>query len=288
MLKQQSETAVLLLSCPDKRGIVAEISSFIYQYEGNIIHSDQHTDFETNTFFMRIEWELSGFKIAKNKIGEAFSFIADKFEMDWALHFSFSVPKMAIMVSKFDHCLYDILLKNKAGELNADIRLIISNHEDLKPVADYFGVEYHVVPVTKDNKNGAEMREIELLKGAGVEVIALARYMQVLGPALIREFPNRIINIHHSFLPAFVGAKPYHQAYARGVKLIGATSHYVTEALDNGPIIEQDVIQISHRDSLDDLVRKGKELEKMVLSRALKRHLENKTLVFGNKTVVFD
>jgi formyltetrahydrofolate deformylase len=287
-MTEHKETAVLLLSCPDQRGIVAEISSFIYQYDGNIIHSDQHTDYGTNTYFMRIEWELDGFKIPNNKIGDAFSFIADKFKMNWKLHFSSYTPRIAVMVSKFDHCLYEILLQNKAGELKADIPVIISNHEDLKPIADYFKVDFQLIQVNKDNKTEMEKKEIELMKKLNIDLIVLARYMQILSGDFVREYPARIINIHHSFLPAFVGAKPYHQAYQRGVKLIGATSHYVTAELDDGPIIVQDVTQISHRDSVEDLVRKGKELEKMVLTRAVKHHLENKTLVFGNKTVVFD
>lgn len=288
MHPNKKETAILLLSCPDQKGIVAEISSFIYQYDGNIIHSDQHTDYETSTFFMRIEWELESFQIEKTKIHEAFSFIATKFKMNWKLNFSSYVPKMAIMVSKMDHCLYDILLKNKAGELSTEIKAIVSNHEELKPVANYFGIDFTLFPVGKDNKEQAEKDEIELFRKLQIDVIVLARYMQVLSESFVKEFPFQIINIHHSFLPAFIGAKPYHQAYNRGVKLIGATSHYVTAELDNGPIIEQDVARISHRDSVEDLIRKGKELEKRVLSRALKHHLESRTLVFGNKTVVFD
>ncbi len=288
MLTPKKETAALLLSCPDQKGIVAEISSFIYQYNGNIIHSDQHTDFETNTFFMRIEWELEGFQIPSNKIGDAFSLIAGKFKMDWSLHFSTTIPRLAVMVSQLDHCLFEIMLKVKAGELKAEIPVIISNHDSLKPVADYFQTDFIYLPVNKQNKADIENQEIELLKKYRIDAVILARYMQILSTGFINEFSNRIINIHHSFLPAFVGAKPYHQAYNRGVKLIGATSHYVTAELDNGPIIEQDVIRISHRDSLEDLIRKGKELEKIVLTRAVKYHLENKTLIFGNKTVIFD
>lgn len=287
-MNPKCETAVLLLSCPDQRGIVAEISSFIYQYEGNIIHSDQHTDYDTNTFFMRIEWELQGFKIQKQKIGDAFSFIADKFSMNWKLHFSSTIPRMAIFVSKMDHCLYDLLLKVKAGELRAEVPVILSNHEDLRPIADYFGIEYCVLQVTPEKKDAVEQKELEILQSKKIDLIVLARYMQILSSRLIGAYPESIINIHHSFLPAFIGAKPYHQAYRRGVKIIGATSHYVTEELDNGPIIAQDVINISHRDSVEDLIRKGKELEKTVLSKAVKNHLENKTLVFENKTVVFD
>ncbi len=283
-----SATAILLLSCPDQKGIVAEIASFIYQYDGNIVHSDQHTDFETNTFFMRIEWELDGFRIPREKIAQAFSFIADKFSMDWRLVFSDEVPRVAIMVSKFDHCLYDLLLKWQSKEITMEIPLIISNHEDMKPVAEYYRIPYYCLPVTSETKKQVEAEELKLLKEHKVDTVVLARYMQVLSSDFIREYPNRIINIHHSFLPAFVGAKPYHQAYARGVKIIGATSHYVTEELDNGPIIVQDVIAVSHRDSVHDMINKGKEVEKRVLSRAVKLHTENKVLVFHNKTVVFD
>jgi len=281
-------TAILLLSCPDQKGIVAEIASFIYQYDGNIVHSDQHTDFETNTFFMRIEWELDGFRIPREKIGQAFGFIADKFQMDWRLVFSDEVPRVAIMVSKFDHCLYDLLLKWQSREILMDIPLIISNHEDLRPVAEYYRIPFFVFPVTAETKKEVEQEEIRLLRQHNVDTVVLARYMQVLSSDFIRVYPNQIINIHHSFLPAFVGAKPYHQAYARGVKLIGATSHYVTEELDNGPIIVQDVIAVSHRDSVHDMINKGKEVEKRVLSRAVKLHVEHKVLVFHNKTVVFD
>jgi formyltetrahydrofolate deformylase len=285
-LKQ--DTAILLLSCPDSRGIVASISNFIFAGNGNIIHSDQHTDFDSGTFFMRIEWELGGFNIPLGNIGEEFSKLASKFSMDFRLLFSNSVPRIAVFVSKFDHCLYDLLLKHKSGEIKAQIPIIISNHPDLKPVADYFGIEYRVFSLQDKPREDVEKEELGLLDSLSVDLVVLARYMQILSPAFIKLFPSRIINIHHSFLPAFVGAKPYHQAYRRGVKVIGATSHYVTEELDNGPIIDQDVLRVSHRDSLDDLICKGRELEKTVLTRAVKYHLENKTLVFGNKTVVFD
>jgi formyltetrahydrofolate deformylase len=285
-LKQ--DTAILLLSCPDSRGIVASISNFIFAGNGNIIHSDQHTDFDSGTFFMRIEWELGGFNIPLGNIGEEFSKLASKFSMDFRLLFSNSVPRIAVFVSKFDYCLYDLLLKHKSGEIKAQIPIIISNHPDLKPVADYFGIEYRVFSLQDKPREDVEKEELGLLDSLSVDLVVLARYMQILSPAFIKHFPSRIINIHHSFLPAFVGAKPYHQAYRRGVKVIGATSHYVTEELDNGPIIDQDVLRVSHRDSLDDLICKGRELEKTVLTRAVKFHLENKTLVFGNKTVVFD
>ncbi len=286
--KKKSETAILLLTCPDRKGIVAEISHFISMYDGNILHSDQHTDDETTTFFMRIEWEIDAFAIPKERIEGAFEPIAIKFGMSWRLEFSTRKIRTALMVSKFDHCLYDLLIRTASGELDADICMVISNHPDLKPVADYFNVEFHYIPVKKDAKDEAEERQIQLLHEAEAELIILARYMQILSDRFVAAFEHKIINIHHSFLPAFVGAKPYHQAYARGVKIIGATSHYVTANLDQGPIIEQDVAAISHRDSVQDLVTKGKNLEKLVLSHAVRLHLEHKVLVFGNKTVVFD
>ncbi|MGC8765250.1 MAG: formyltetrahydrofolate deformylase [Brevinematia bacterium] len=287
-MSDKRKTAILLLSCPDRKGIVAEISNFIYKNNGNIIHSDQHTDFETNTFFMRIEWELDGFKIPRDSILSEFSSIAKKFDMKVEIHFSDEVLRMAIMVSKFDHCLYEILLRKASGEFQVEVPLIISNHNYLRPVADYFGVDFYHFEVTPENKITTELKQLELLKKYNIDFIVLARYMQILTGNFVGNYRNRIINIHHSFLPAFVGAKPYLQAYRRGVKLIGATSHYVTEELDNGPIIAQDVVSVSHRDSLDDFIRKGKELEKIVLARAVKYHLENKILVFENRTVIFD
>ncbi|MDC7227288.1 MAG: formyltetrahydrofolate deformylase [Spirochaetales bacterium] len=284
----KNEKAILLISCLDKGGIVAEISHFISTYNGNIIHSDQHNDDASNTFFMRIEWNLSGFTIPKDKISQAFEAIAIKFDMKWELKFSSERTKMAIFVSKYDHCLYELLLRNRAGELDADIVQIISNHEDARPIADYFGVPYEVFKITKDTKLDQEQKEIELLESRETDLVVLARYMQVLSPEFEARFRNRIINIHHSFLPAFIGAKPYHQAYTRGVKIIGATCHYVTQELDQGPIIEQDVTRISHRDTVEDLVAKGKNLEKLVLTQGVKLHLEHKVHVYGNKTVVFD
>lgn len=288
MGKAPRETAILLLSCPDGRGIVAEISHFIFTYNGNILHSDQHNDPETGTFFMRIEWDLEGFAIPRPKISQAFEPIAEKFSMDWRLEFTSRQLRMAIFVSKFDHCLYDLLLRNRSGELHAEIALILSNHEAARPIAEGFGIPFHLFHVTKETKPEMEDREMELLVENRIDLIVLARYMQILSDRFAERFRNRIINIHHSFLPAFVGAKPYHQAYSRGVKIIGATSHYVTAELDQGPIIEQDVARISHRDSVEDLIQKGQNLEKLVLSRAVKLHLEHKVLVFGNKTVVFD
>lgn len=284
----QPETAVLLLSCPDRKGIVSEISGFVFRNGGNIIRSDQHTDFEDGMFFMRIEWEMSGFGIPRDKLPDAFRPLAESFRMDWKLDYSSSVKRIAVLVSKLDHCLYEILLRHGSGDLRAEIPLVISNHDDLKPVAEYFKTDFHHIPNHPGIREQAERQELELLDQYRIDTVVLARYMQVLSPVFIEKYPDRIINIHHSFLPAFSGGKPYRQAFDRGVKLIGATSHYVTADLDNGPIIEQDVIRISHRDSLEDLVRKGKELERSVLASAVRHHLENKTLVFRNKTVVFD
>ena len=282
------ETAILLLSCKDTRGIVAEISHFIFTYDGNILHSDQHYDGESNTFFMRVEWDLAGFAIPRERIGPSFEPIALKFAMDWRLEFSSKRARIAILVSSFDHCLYELLIRNKSGELAAEIPLIIANHATAEPIARYFEVPFHLFKLTKETKAEVEEREIALLKESRIDLVVLARYMQILSERFVSEFRYRIINIHHSFLPAFVGAKPYHQAHSRGVKIIGATSHYVTADLDQGPIIEQDVARITHRDSVEDLVVKGKNLEKLVLSRAVKLHLDHKVLVFGNKTVVFD
>lgn len=281
-------TAALLLSCPDRKGLVAGISDFIFRSNGNIIYADQHTDPEEGVFLLRIEWELDGFGIPRDEIAEAFRPIAERFEMSWDLRFSDAVPRMAIFASKMGHCLYDLLWRQRVGELRAELRLVISNHPDLQPVAESFGVDYHHYPVTRETKADQEARIIQKLEEQRIDLVVLARYMQILSPAFVDRFPNRIINIHHSFLPAFAGGRPYHQAYERGVKIIGATAHYVTEELDRGPIIEQDVARVSHRDSVDDLVRKGRDLEKVVLARAVNLHLRNGILVYGNKTVVFD
>jgi len=282
------ETAILLLSCRDRKGIVAEISHFISTYEGNILHSDQHSDEESQTFFMRIEWDLAGFTIPKARIAAAFEPIAQKFKMSWQLEFSSRQKRIAIFVSRFDHCLYDLLLRHAAGELTAEIRLVVSNHEELRGVAEYFRVPFFHFPISKKAKAEVEEKELALLAEYQIDLVILARYMQIVGEGLVERYRNRMINIHHSFLPAFVGAKPYHQAHSRGVKIIGATSHYVTSELDQGPIIEQDVARITHRDSVADLILKGRNLEKLVLSKAVKLHIEDKVLVFGNKTVVFD
>ncbi len=285
---QNQERAIILLSCPDKRGIVAEVAFFVSTYDGNIIHAAQHKDEQSNTFFMRIEWELNGFSIPKEKIKSAFEPLAIKYEMNWILHFTEEKINTALFVSKFDHCLYELLIRKQSGELNTQIKAIISNHPTCQPIAEYFNIPFFHVPVTAETKAEAEAKQQKILEENKIDLIVLARYMQVLSPRFVEAYHNRIINIHHSFLPAFIGAKPYHQAYERGVKIIGATSHYVTEHLDQGPIIEQSVTRISHRDSVSDLIQKGKDLEKSVLAHAVKLHLEKRVLVYGNKTVVFD
>ncbi len=283
-----NKRAILLLWSPDRPGIVAEVSHFVFTYGGNIIESSQHNDPVSDTFLMRIEWDLGGFALPEEKIAAAFEPIAMKFGMTFRLEFSSRVTRMAILVSQYDHCLYDLLLRNREGETHADIRLIISNHEKLRPVAELFGIEFHHVPVRRETKVEAEVRQLELLKEHAIDLVILARYMQILSSTFVAAYPNQIVNIHHSFLPAFVGAKPYHQAYERGVKIIGATSHYVTDNLDEGPIIEQDVTRVSHRDSIESMVRKGRDLEKLVLSRAVKLHLEHRVMALGNRTVVFE
>ncbi|HQP10194.1 MAG TPA: formyltetrahydrofolate deformylase [Candidatus Omnitrophota bacterium] len=280
--------AILLISCPDQKGITASVTNFVYEHNGNIVHADQHIDEQSNTFFMRIEWSLEGFRLKKETIGEGFKGIADKFKMKWDLSFSDQSVRVAVFVSRHVHCLQDILFRQKAGQLACTIPLIISNHPDARSLADDFGIRFAEMPITKENKAEQEKKEIGLLKEVKADLIVLARYHQILTKDFIREFPNRIINIHHSFLPAFAGKNPYLQAYEKGVKIIGATSHYVTEELDGGPIIEQDTVRISHRDALTDLMRKGEDLEKAVLSRALRLALQKKILNYGNKTVVFD
>jgi formyltetrahydrofolate deformylase len=281
-------SAILLISCPDQKGVVASISDFVFRHNGNILHADEHADTESNLFLMRVEFDPTDFDIRLDDFAERFSPIAARFDMRWRLARSDYRPKMIILVSKYDHCLVDLLYRYQNGELACEIPLIISNHLDNRPIAEFYKVPYAVISVTKDNKAEAEHRILDLITQNNFDFLVLARYMQVLSDGFVRQFPQRIINIHHSFLPAFVGGKPYHQAYARGVKLIGATSHYVTEVLDDGPIIEQDVIRVSHRDSLVDLLQKGRDLEKVVLSRAVRWHIENRILLYGNKTVVFD
>ena len=282
------KTAKLLLHCPDKPGILAEVTDFITVNKGNIIYLDQYVDHVENIFFMRIEWELENFLIPQEKIEDYFATLyAQKYEMFFRLYFSDTKPRMAIFVSKMSHCLFDLLARYTAGEWNVEIPLIISNHPDLQHVAERFGIPFYLFPITKETKEEQEKKEMELLAKHKVNFIVLARYMQVISERMIDAYPNRIINIHHSFLPAFVGAKPYHAAFERGVKIIGATSHYVTTELDAGPIIEQDVVRITHKDTVEDLVNKGKDLEKIVLSRAVQKHIERKVLAYKNKTVIF-
>ncbi|MGB3728626.1 MAG: formyltetrahydrofolate deformylase, partial [Thermodesulfobacteriota bacterium] len=274
-IQQESKSAILLIHCPDKKGLVSTITEFIFKNDGNILYLDQHVDAEQDVFFMRVEWDLANFTIPADKIGEYFdTLIGEKFEMQWRLYFSDYTPKMAIFVSKMSHCLHDILSRSQSGEWNVEVPLIISNHPDLEPIAKNFGIEFHMVQVTKENKEEAEQKQLYLLKKYNIDFVVLARYMQILSDDFVSHYPNKIINIHHSFLPAFPGAKPYHSAYERGVKIIGATSHYVTAELDAGPIIEQNVVRVSHKDNVEDLVRKGRDLEKVVLSQAIWHHLK--------------
>lgn len=283
-------TAILLLHCPDKRGIITEITKFITDNNGNIVYLDQYVDRQDGMFFMRLEWELDGFVIPREKLGEYFQTLyATRYDMTFNLYFNDVKPRMAIFVSKMSHCLYDLLARYNAGEWNVEIPCIVSNHEDLRYVAEQFGISYYVWSIKKDHSNKAEVEqaEMELLKKERVTFIVLARYMQIISEQMIAAYPHHIINIHHSFLPAFIGAKPYHQAWERGVKIIGATSHYVTTELDAGPIIEQDVVRISHKDTPESLVLKGRDLEKIVLSRAVTKHIERKILTYNNKTIIF-
>ncbi len=281
-----SATATLLISCRDRPGLVAKIANFIYANGGNIIHADQHTDFSKGLFLNRLEWQLEGFNLPREAIATAFNAIAKPLEAQWQLHFSDTVPKLAIWVTKQDHCLLDLLWRWQAKELKAEIPLIISNHDHLEAIAEQFNIDFYHLPITKENKLEQEAKQLELLHKYEINLVILAKYMQILSPNLVQEFPN-IINIHHSFLPAFPGAKPYHRAHDRGVKIIGATAHYVTEDLDEGPIIQQQVVHVSHRDTVADFIRKGKDLERLVLAHAVRLHLQNRVLVYGNRTVVF-
>ena len=285
-------SAILLISCPDRKGEVATIADFVYRHGGNILHADEHADEESGLFLMRVEFDPQDFDIdlSQNDLadfGKHFSPIAEDFNMKWRLAQSAQRSRMIILVSKYDHCLVDLLYRHKSGELACDIPLIISNHADNQAIADFYKIPYAIVPVSKENKGQAEETLHALIAEHRPDFMVLARYMQILSNDFVNRYPQRIINIHHSFLPAFVGARPYHQAFERGVKLIGATSHYVTEVLDDGPIIEQDVARVSHRDTVEDLIRKGRDLEKVVLSRAVRWHVENRVLLYGNKTVVF-
>ncbi|MGE4586333.1 MAG: formyltetrahydrofolate deformylase [Mangrovibacterium sp.] len=288
-LRDKKNTAILLIHCPDRQGILATVTEFLNRNNGNIINLDQYVDRVEKIFYMRVEWELKGFNIPAEKIGEYFeTLIASKLNMVWTLYFSRDIPRMAIFVSNLSHCLFDILSRYTAGEWDVEIPLIIGNHEDMRMVAERFGIDFHHFPLNSGNKAGQEEAEIKLLRENRIDFIVLARYMQILSPVFVKQFPNRIINIHHSFLPAFAGAKPYHAAHERGVKLIGATSHYVTSELDGGPIIAQDVARCSHADTVKSLIRKGRDLEKIVLSKAVFNHLQRKILVYHNKTVVFN
>jgi formyltetrahydrofolate deformylase len=281
-------TAILLIHCPDKPGILAAVTEFINQHKGNILYLDQYVNREDKVFFMRVEWELTNFQIPKEKVEEYFqTLIAARYDMNFRLYFADTKPRMAIFVSKMSHCLYDLLSRYAMGEWHVEIPIIISNHPDMESVAKRFGIEYHYLPITKENKAQQEAKQLEILKNYKINFCVLARYMQILSAEFINHYPDRIINIHHSFLPAFAGAKPYHAAHERGVKIIGATSHYVTSDLDAGPIIEQGVTHISHKDTVDELIRKGRDLEKIVLSHAVEKHIERKILAYQNRTIVF-
>jgi formyltetrahydrofolate deformylase len=281
-------TAILLVDCPDQKGIVAAISDFLFHHNANILHADQHQDADLGLFLTRVEWDLKDFKLANPDFKREFALVAKKFQMRWRLEASTTRPRMAIFVSKDDHCVADLLYRHESGELDCEVPLVISNHRDAERLVAFHKIPFHVVPVVKEKKAEAEREQLALLKRQAIDLVVLARYMQVLSPHFVARYPQRIINVHHSFLPAFSGARPYHRAFERGVKLIGATSHYVTETLDDGPIIEQDVMRISHRDQLEDLIQKGRDLEKAVLSRAVRWHIEHRVLVYAKKTVIFD
>ena len=290
------DTAVLLIDCPDRKGLVARVSTLLYEHGANILHADQHQDHELGLFFMRVEWALNGdaelpavqARFDLDGFRSAFVPLAEELDMRWKLSGSVQRPRMALFCSQYLHCMADLLHRWRSGELLCDIPLIVSNHRSVENLAAFYGIPFELIEVTADTRVEAEQRQLDLLKANKIEVVVLARYMQVLSPAFVATYPAAIINVHHSFLPAFTGAKPYHAAHARGVKLIGATSHYVTEVLDDGPIIEQDVARISHRDQVEDLVARGRDLERIVLSRAVRWHLDRRILCYGNKTVVFD
>jgi formyltetrahydrofolate deformylase len=281
-------SAVLLVWCPDQKGLVAEISSFIYRHGGNIVHAEQHIDVPQGIFFHRVEWDLVGFSLSTQELEDCFRDLAERFRMSWRLSYSRNKYRVAIFVSKYDHCLVDLLYRYKIGELPVEVVAVVSNHPDLEPLVRTQGVPFFSFPITPLSKEVQEARELELLRELNIDLVVLARYMQVLTSRFVQAYPNRIINIHHSFLPAFIGKQPYNQAYERGVKLIGATSHYVTEELDQGPIIEQDVCRVSHRDSVEDMIAKGRDLERQVLGRAVRLHSLNRVLPYGRKTVVFN
>jgi formyltetrahydrofolate deformylase len=280
------DSAVLLIDCPDRKGLVARVSSLLFERGANILHADQHIDHDAGLFFMRVEWELDGFDVESFRT--AFTPMASELNMTWKLTSSARKPRAVLFCSQYLHCMADLLHRWRTGELVCEIPLIVSNHREVANLAAFYGVPFEHVPVTAETRAASEMRQLDLLAKNGIELVILARYMQILSPAFVTRYPAAIINVHHSFLPAFTGARPYHAAHARGVKLIGATSHYVTEVLDDGPIIEQDVARISHRDQVEDLVARGRDLERMVLSRAVRWHLDRRILCYGNKTVVFD
>jgi formyltetrahydrofolate deformylase len=281
-------SAVLLVDCPDAKGLVASISRFLFEHGANILDAAEHRDNEQGRFFMRVEFDIDGFDVAHAAFAPAFQPIADRFGIDYRVEYSTDRPRTAIFVSRYEHCLVDLLYRHRTGELRCDIPIVVSNHEDAQPLAAFHGIPFHHIPVTAATKDASEARAVALLEAHGIELIVLARYMQVLSPAFVARYPRRIINVHHSFLPAFTGARPYHAAFDRGVKLIGATAHYVTDVLDEGPIIEQDVARVSHRDQIEDLVAKGRDVEKVVLSRAVRWHLDHRVLVSAHKTIVFD
>jgi len=284
---KEKPKSVLLITCPDRQGLVATVADFVYAHHANILHADEHTDPDSNLFLMRLEWDLDGFDIAFAQFAQHFAPIADRFGMRWRVAQSTHRPRVAILVSRLDHCLADLLYRQSIGELRCHIPLIISNHPDASRLAEFYNIPFYCTPIAPENNREAEKQQLKLLAEHDIQVVVLARYMQILSQDFIGHYPNQIINIHHSFLPAFIGAKPYHQSYNRGVKLVGATSHYVTEMLDEGPIIEQDIIRISHRDTRDDLIQKGRDLERMVLSRAVRWHIENRILLYGSKTAIF-
>jgi formyltetrahydrofolate deformylase len=278
---------VLLLSCPDRPGLVHAVAEFVLMVGGNIVHAEQHVDTETGVFFQRVEFDVPAEVLPRAEVGERFADVAKRFGMQVDIRFVEDRPRLAVLASREVHCLADLLARWRAGEISADIVAVISNHPDHAALAEFSGVPFHYAPVTRDTKSAQEGQIRTILHDRGVDLVVLARYMQILGPTLLSAYPARIINIHHSFLPAFVGAQPYHQAQQRGVKVIGATAHYVTADLDQGPIIAQDVAPVTHRDSVADLIRKGRDLETVVLARAVNAHVEHRTLVFGNKTIVF-
>lgn len=281
-------TAILLIDCPDRKGLVAAIADFLYSHNANILHADQHQDTASGLFLMRVEWDLSDFSLDLAHFAEAFSPIASRLHMRWRLALSETRSRLAIFTSQYDHCLADLLYRHHSGELHCDIPLIVSNHENGRQLAAFYNIPFHYLPVTKETKAKVEQRQLALLRDHNIDLVVLARYMQILSPDFVAQYLERIINVHHSFLPAFSGARPYHRAFERGVKIIGATSHFVTAELDEGPIIEQDVMRVSHRDQLDDLIAKGRDLEKAVLSRAVRWYVEHRILLYNNKTVIFD